>query len=175
MKTNNARKAQCPVFQDMTLEEREQVLALFENEHYPAGETILREGLSIQILWIIVAGRCEVLKSFNGAPERSLAVLEQGAVFGEMSFFNPAPHSASVRALTDVEVIRLSRERYDELLSRNPAAAYKVAANTASVLAERLRKMDDWTCQLLDGPDVNAKKREEWHDFRAKLYTEWDF
>jgi len=175
MTASQPEKSQCPIFVDMSLEEREQVLALFENEHYPAGETILREGLSIQILWIIVSGRCEVVKVSNGASERSLAVLEQGAVFGEMSFFHPAPHSASVRAVTDVDVMRLSRERYDQLLERTPAAAGKVAVNTAAVLAERLRKMDEWTCELLDGPETNQKTREEWHDFRAKLYTEWDF
>ena len=175
MISDNPKKTLCPIFQDLTLEEREQVLALFEHEHYPAGDTILREGLSIQYLWIIVSGRCEVLKGTDGAAERSLAVLEQGAVFGEMSFFNPAPHSASVKATTEVEVMRLSRSRYDQLMERNPTAAYKVAANMASVLAERLRQMDDWTCRLLDDPNVNANKREEWHEFRAKLYTEWDF
>ncbi|MFQ5731947.1 MAG: cyclic nucleotide-binding domain-containing protein [Planctomycetaceae bacterium] len=174
MTSTKSGNVQCPIFEDMTLEEREHLLALFDHERYSAGETILREGRSIQILWIIVSGRCEVVKNTNGQ-ERILAVLEQGAVFGEMSFFHPAPHSASVRAMTDVNVMRLSRERYDELLAREPAAAYRVAANTASVQAERLRKMDDWMCDLLDGPDCNARQREEWHEFRAKLYSEWDF
>ena len=77
--------------------------------------------------------------------------------------------------MTEVDVMRLSRERYDELLTRDPAAAYRVAGNTASVLADRLRKMDSWMCDLLDGPESNARQREEWHEFRAKLYQEWDF
>lgn len=176
-KSTNAhsRDVQCPIFDDMSLDEREEVLSLFEHEHYPAGETILREGLSIQILWIIVSGQCSVIKSTGDGDDRVLAELEQGAVFGEMSFFCPAPHSASVRATTEVEVLRLSRERFEELAQRSPRCAFKIAANTASVIAERLRKMDGWVYQLLDRPEAHASQREEWREFRSKLYTEWDF
>jgi len=165
----------CPVFQDMTSTELEQVSALFERESYPAGEIILREGLSVQFLWVITAGRCEVRKTGLDGQERVLAVLEPGAVFGEMSFFHAAPHSASIHTLTDVEVRRLPRSRFEELLEQGPRAAYKIAVNTATVLAERLRKMDDWVFRLLNSPDVNARQREEWHEFRSKLYSEWDF
>lgn len=170
----HSRNARCCIFEDMTLDEQERVLALFEHERYPAGETILREGKSIQILWIIVSGTCEVVKTRDDH-ERVLATLEPGALFGEMSFFHPAPHSASVRAVTEVEVLRLSRERYNELLTDAPLAAYKIVSNTAAVLAERLRKMDDWVYRLVDGSDSNGVHKEEWHEFRAKLYSEWDF
>ncbi len=165
----------CALFQDLTSEECLHVLELFEEERFLQGETILCEGLSIQMLWIIVQGRCEVLKSGQANEEKQLAVLEQGSMFGEMSFFRAAPHSASVKALTDLVLIRLSREKYDQLAKNVPSAAVKIAANTAVVLAERLRKMDDWTCGLLDSPNANAHQREEWRDFRAKLYSEWEF
>lgn len=172
---NTSPSLHSPIFQNLSLEDHEAVLALFEQEQYPAGETILREGLSVQILWVIVSGRCEVVKVAPEGEERILAVLEQGAVFGEMSFFHSAPHSASVRAMTDVVVLRLSRGRFEELSQRSPPTALRIAANTASVLAERLRKMDDWVYRLLDSPESTARHREEWHEFRSKLYSEWDF
>ncbi len=164
----------CLIFHEMTPEERQQVLMLLEHETFPKGETILREGLSIQILWIIVCGECEVLKSMKADSEQRLAVLEPGALFGEMSFFHPAPHSASVRTLSEVEVMRLSREHYDQLQQVCPSAAYKIASSTAKILAERLRKMDDWTCGLMDRPE-ESQHREEWREFRAKLYSDWEF
>ena len=166
--------AKIALFQDMTPRERQDVLALLEQEEYERGETILAEGKSIQILWIIVRGRCEVVKTMRTGSEQELACLEPGAVFGEMSFFNPAPHSASVRAVSDVQVMRLSREHYDQLHREGSTAAYKIAVNTAKVLAERLRKMDDWICELVERPD-GVKHREEWREFRQKLYTDWQF
>lgn len=175
MKAAGSQDVPCPLFQEMTPQQRKTVLALFECEKYPAGETILRQGLSIQILWVITEGRCEVVKTATDGHERVLALLEEGAVFGEMSFFQPAPHSASIRTVTPVEVLRLSRKRFDELAERSPGASFRLAANTAGILAERLRKMDDWVCELLDRPEASARQREEWHEFRSKLYTDWDF
>ena len=96
------------------------------------------------------------------------------AVFGEMSFFHEAAHSASVRTLTEVEVMRLSRGAYDELTTISPSAAHKVASSTANILADRLRQMDDWVCHLVERPE-GAGHRKEWHDFRAKLYSDWEF
>jgi CRP/FNR family cyclic AMP-dependent transcriptional regulator len=164
----------CPLFQDMSLDERQEVLARLIHESFPAGETILREGRSTQMLWIIVRGRCEVAKMMHDETEQRLAILESGAVFGEMSFFNPAPHSASVRALNEVEVMQLSREHYDELERICPSGACKVMLNTVKVLSERLRRMDDWTADFVQRSDA-PRHYEEWRDFRAKLYSDWQF
>ena len=71
-------------------------------EDFRPGEEILTEGLTYHSLWIILSGRCEVVKSSNGGKPHRLAVLEPGCVFGEMSFLDTAPHSASVRTLSDV-------------------------------------------------------------------------
>lgn len=173
---SDTNPVRCLVFQDMTLDERQEALELMERKSYPAGETILREGNAIQMLWVLTHGRCEVVKSIKTGSEQQLAVLEPGAVFGEMSFFNPAPHSASVRALSEVEVLRLPREQYERLVERGSSAAYKIAASTAAVLAQRLRKMDEWTCELVDGSaGVSKDRRKEWREFRARLYSDWEF
>ena len=158
----------------MTPDEQQPVLALMEHERYPQGETILREGRSIQILWIIVRGQCEVVKSTSNGGEQQLALLGPAAVFGEMSFFLQAKHSASIRTLSDVEVMRMSREGYDRLIEACPSAARKIASNVVGILAERIRQMDDWVCQLVERPD-GVRHQKEWHEFRAKLYSAWEF
>ncbi len=174
MNSPETHSSRCPLFQDMSLTERQHVLELLEHQSFPSGETILREGRSIQILWIVVHGRCRVVKGMDDG-EQELAILEPGSVFGEVSFFHPAPHSASVQTLTDVEVMRLSRENYDQLVERDPSAARRIATNVVAVLAERLRRMDDWMADLVQRPDTADKHREEWREFRSKLYTDWEF
>jgi CRP/FNR family transcriptional regulator, cyclic AMP receptor protein len=166
--------SRCSLLQDMTPSEIEEVLELCEPRTYPAGTTILKEGKSVQYLWIVLRGTCRVVKSMKTGGEQELARLEAGAVFGEMSFFNPAPHSASVITVTEVEVMRLPRDRFDRLELTGSRAAYKITRNTARTLAERLRRMDQWTGELVEKPEA-AGHREEWREFRSKLYSDWGF
>lgn len=174
MATLVSELAPCPIFQDMSAQERQEVVRLMESATYPEGDVILREGKSVQRLWLIVRGQCEVVKATTSGTEQQLAVLEPLNVFGEVSFFCPGPHSASVRTLSEVEVMVLRREGFDELLAASPPAAYKLAFNTMQILAERFRRMDEWTCGLVEKLEA-SKHREEWREFRSKLYSDWPF
>ena len=164
----------CPIFQGFTYDEYESVLSLLEQKSYRNRDVILHEGESERSLWILVKGTCEVVKLNKGNSERLLATLEAGAVFGEMSFFQAAPHSATVRASAEVEVMRLTREKYDQLYLFCPQASYKIAICVVSLMAQRLRSMDDWVCNFIERAE-GADHREEWHDFRSKLYADWQF
>jgi CRP/FNR family transcriptional regulator, cyclic AMP receptor protein len=170
----NAGAVVSPIFESFTAEEYEGVLALLEQRSYAKGDVILHEGKSEQALWILVKGTCEVVKKNKSKTEHSLATLESGSAFGEMSFFQKAPHSATVRASTAVKVLRMTRENYEQLHTRNPTAAYKITQIVVSLMAQRLRRMDEWICDFVERPE-GANHREEWHDFRAKLYSDWPF
>jgi len=170
----NPSASSCPIFQGFTVDEYEQVLALLEQEAYAKGDVIIDEGKSKQDLWIVVKGSCEVVKMNKSKVQKQLATLETGAVFGEMSFFQMAPHSATVRALTAVKVMRLTREKFEQLQAGCPTAANKIAVSVLAVMAQRIRSMDEWICSFVERPEA-AGHREEWHDFRAKLYADWQF
>ncbi|HVW01619.1 MAG TPA: cyclic nucleotide-binding domain-containing protein, partial [Planctomycetaceae bacterium] len=127
---SDASLAQCALFRAMQPSERQQLLALMDSVDYGAGETILREGKSTQSLWVIVDGQCQVVKHTKHGIEQVLARLEICSAFGEMSFFNPAPHSASVKSVTPVKLLCLPREKYDTLLQAGSTAGQKLAINT---------------------------------------------
>lgn len=175
-KRDHARNqlSRCPLFQDMANGELDAVFHHMTFEDFPADDTILVEGRAHQSLWVLVTGRCEVVKCGNGDHQNQLAVLDAGSVFGEMSFFEAAPHSASVHALTDVTTMRLTREAYDRLRSEHPDAADKIACNVVRILAGRLRRMDEWTCELVQ-INGNEKQHKEWQEFRARLYSSLHF
>ena len=100
--------------------------------------------------------------------------LDTGGVFGEMSFLQEAPHSANVRALSDIDTVRLSPDAFEELKRRNLAAAYGITANLVRLLSDRLRRMDTWTCELIDDTE-DTQRHDEWQEFQSKLYTDWAF
>ncbi|WP_437185368.1 Crp/Fnr family transcriptional regulator [Planctomicrobium sp. SH668] len=159
----------CTLLNGLTSSEMHAFLNRVQIESFQPGEEILTEGKQYQGLWIGLSGVCEVVK--KGAKKDSrLALLEPGSVFGEMSFFDEVTHSASVRAVDHVETIRVLRDQYDDLCALCPSSAQKISVNIVRILADRLRRMDEWTCALVEerGDGVHHK---EWQEFRSKLYT----
>ena len=167
--------AKCPLLKGLSSAERTELLGLTEQHRYSPGEVILAEGASTQSIWIVLTGECRASKTTIAESEKELATIEAGGVFGEMSFFNPAPHSASIKALTAVETLALPREKYDLLLRVGSLAAYKLSYNTMGVLAERLRRMDEWVAGRLEKSNGSPEHHEEWLDFQSKLYAGWQF
>lgn len=162
------------IFRGLEDADAARICAALEANDFDAEETILTEGDDTQALWIILSGECTVSRSCAENDERILAVLTPGDVFGEMSFVRTAPHSASIIAVTPVTVCSYRREHFLELQNDRPRAAFQVTSNIAAVLAERLRRMDTWVCDLVDGPK-GQEYRDEWQSFRSAVYTNWDF
>jgi CRP-like cAMP-binding protein len=162
----------CEIFDALTPDQRRHVLRLMEPRSFAPGMAILEEGKQTRGLWVITDGRCEVVKSGPHGTAQTIAELSPGSVFGEMSFFQTAPHSATVRGLSHVSTLFLSAENYARLEETCLAAAHRLSHSIAVILAGRLRRMDDWTTSLLDHSAPN--KHEEWSDFRAKLYNDLD-
>ena len=162
-----------PLFAGLTEQELQVVEQLAEERSFSAEEVILSEGHVSECLWIIREGQCEVYTFNECSEEQRLALLAAGSVFGEMSFFSQGPHSASVKALTKTDVWRLTRECFDQIVHESGSAAQKIVYNTVCVLAERLREMDEWARKACEKPG-QIRERDEWMEFRAKLYSDLD-
>jgi CRP-like cAMP-binding protein len=185
---------QIPILQRMNDSERRQLAELGALVEFSAGDMVLEQGRSRRSLWILLDGRCEVWREAeNGEPggRVRLATLEPYNAFGEMSFFHPADHSASVRAETPVTVLRIERADFNELVEEGASAASKLACNVIEVLAGRLRRMDKWVATLhresqaegaaVSGPSNNtteqsaaARKANDWAEFRDRLLSGWN-
>jgi len=138
----------CPIFRNLSKPDRNFVLEHVRYEHLGTGCTLLREGDSQQGLHILVDGHCEVVKQLDGGSEQQLAILESGAIIGEVSFFSEAAHSATVRALEPTEAMCLSLESFRELRASRPEVAMTLIMNMGRLLAERFRRMDQYTYDL---------------------------
>jgi DASS family divalent anion:Na+ symporter len=96
-----------------------------------AGHAIILEGDSGDALFIVVRGTFAVLVG----GER-VNTVGPGHYVGELALLVDEPRSATIRADTDGEVLRLDRQQFLELLGRDAAAAQAVA----TTLARRLRR-----------------------------------
>jgi CRP/FNR family cyclic AMP-dependent transcriptional regulator len=166
-----------PLFHNLNETECRQVAEVIQMHSFSAGEVVIRQGESSRNLWVMIEGECEVAKrvSLDDAASESvvLAMLEPYNYFGEMSFFHPAPHSADVRAKTNVKLLKISHVDYQDLIAEGVWAAYKLAYNVVQGLAERMRRMDDWVTDLILRHDKDGTQ-PEWSEFREKLFTGWN-
>jgi ATP-binding cassette subfamily B protein len=99
---------------------REIVSARFVPVTYPFGSVIVAEGDEADALYVLTAGRARVLKCDERGEEISLSVLRPGESFGEMGLLEHTRRAASVRASSDVEVVRLDRSVFEELVAEHP-------------------------------------------------------
>ena len=148
-----------------------EVSALLEACHelsHVAGNVIFAAGDEQRMLYFVTAGTVQIDLQTPNAGERILAELGPGSVFGESSFFHPAPHSATARCLTPVTLVCLERARYDEMRAERVVAALRLAANAADLLASRLQETDRWIVAMLEA-DQDHKNHAAWDRFREKM------
>ena len=91
---------------------------------FDRGEFVFLEGeRSRDECFLIVKGRVEVLIEGMDGNETLLYCLDEGDLVGEMVFFGQAHRTATVRAVTAVEVLRISRERWTHYIDSRPESA----------------------------------------------------
>jgi len=164
----NNSLAELPIFNGMSTAEVKEALACAHPVEIGAGEQIINQGQLVPNLWFIREGRCEVKRRTDAGCELKLAELGPYTQFGEMSFFHTDPHSANVIALTDMKLLKMAREDYDQLSDDGNPIAFKLAINSLEQLAERLRRTDQWITDLVckEGHQPTAS---EWTSFRMLI------
>ena len=130
----------------------EDVSARLRPVKYRSGEVILTEGTPGDVMYLIEWGRVEVLSRTDGR-SRILAVLGEGDFFGEMALLTGNPRSATVRAVTDVDLLALYQPDFDELVLKYPT----LAVTLGRVLSQRLRRAGEYLAGELRGTAAGAR------------------
>lgn len=123
MNLNDLRKS--PLFEGLSDEELRQLVDSAEPVSLRAGEALIKQGEPGDTAYVVVSGRFEVTKQ-SGQSLIKIDVRNAGDVLGEMALLSQSPRSATVTAATDCEVLRISKEVFDNLLSTSPSAAMAV-------------------------------------------------
>ncbi len=126
------------------------------NEHFgvrlPAGTIVFRQGDPGQSVYIIRSGQVRVVKSTNGK-YRVVATLGPGEVFGEMAVLTGRPRSATVQVTRDTELLRVSAQRLEEMIS----GAGELPIRLLKRLAQRLDQANRLIDVLVeDDPNVRV-------------------
>jgi CRP/FNR family transcriptional regulator, cyclic AMP receptor protein len=121
------------------------VFAVAERLDVTAGLAVLQAGERDRALYLITEGTLAVRLPHA---ESAFKTIEAPAVVGELAFFDGGPRSATLEALTDVEVARLDADGFERLSAAEPELARRMLLDLARILAGRLRRASDLIADL---------------------------
>ena len=115
---------------------------------------VMTQGQPADSLMLVRKGRLAVELSQKGHPPRTLAVVKEGALLGEMAFFGEGLHSASVRVLEEpTELLRISRQALRSAVLFDA----ELAAEIMMISGERCRANNRLINLLLDGIEATSE------------------
>lgn len=115
-----------------------QLFALAEPVAFAAGARLVRQGEVSRGAFVLRTGKCEARVSLPAGGEQTLAILDAGSMFGEMSLLEHGHCSASVVAVEPVEGWFIERDPFRALTAGRNATALSIQRTITMGLVSRL-------------------------------------
>jgi CRP/FNR family transcriptional regulator, cyclic AMP receptor protein len=127
-----------PLFSMLTASQAASVADAVIKRRFKRGEAIVEQGKKSNALSIILTGRARVVTTDSRGREVILATMHPGDYVGEMSLIDDEPHSATVSAEIQTDILLLGRQEFASCLPENSSMTYAVLKG----LVQRLRHAD---------------------------------
>ena len=134
-----------------------------------SGDVLFREGEVGDFAYQVVKGKIEVTK-FNGDEYVTLALLEKGALFGEMALIDKQPRSAMARAVNEATVREIDKDALLGYLKNSPQTAFNMMQQLASYARNANEKLsvDAFSSEENTTSDDTEEESEEKKEKRKK-------
>mgnify|MGYP000064132980 FL=1 len=97
------------------------------------GQNLFRQGDAGDAAYVVLSGTADVLVD-SGDSEIKVAEVEQNSIVGEIAILCDVSRTATVRATTRLEVLKISKDNFLDLMNDFPDMAVEIMR----VLADRL-------------------------------------
>lgn len=131
--------ARVPLLSDLEAGELERIAQVAIPRSFPKGARVFHEGDQSDACYVIRDGEVRVTREHSDGRAIALATLGPGELVGELAMLDGGVRSASVEALTDIELLAVSASDMRGLLERNADITTKLVVK----LAERLRETNE--------------------------------
>ncbi len=111
-----------PFFSQLSDEDLEAIAETVEMQYFGPEQVVFEEGDYGEEMYIIKRGKVNVIRDYA-----IIAELSDNAFFGEMALVSEEPRNATVKAMSDVEVLVLKKDDFKRLLETKPSIASVVS------------------------------------------------
>ncbi|MCD6587563.1 MAG: cyclic nucleotide-binding domain-containing protein [Candidatus Fermentibacteraceae bacterium] len=126
---------------DLTDVERTEFISKCEKKVFLAGTEIVTKDDTSRVMYIIKTGSATASDSWD-EDSVPLAIFSEWDVFGEMSFLDGSPRSATVKATEDSVVYSIEWDSFIELIESSPVITTKILLSLVKILINRLQFID---------------------------------
>ena len=106
---------------------RRQLRDALEPMSVPGGSVLIHEGDSADCLYLVAAGRLRVVNAGTAGEDHFVAEIGRGDLVGEMALITNRARSATVYALRDTDLLRLSTAAFNELIAEHPESVRRIS------------------------------------------------
>jgi CRP-like cAMP-binding protein len=117
-------------------------------------ETLFREGQPGDSMFMILEGQMRVYTKTKGGEILFLRMLNAGDAFGEVALLNESPRSASVEAVRESVLIKMTSASLQKLVSEQPASAAPFLHHLAKTVGRQLSEMTTKLRARMEQPDM---------------------
>jgi small-conductance mechanosensitive channel/CRP-like cAMP-binding protein len=135
-------------------------------EHFGRGERVIEEGAEGNSMFVLLRGSANVSVSKNGSAIR-VGALHSGDYFGEMSLLTGERRTATVRAVADCYVLKISKPTMAEVIRQAPECLNQLS----ELLAKRKMETEGIIKDAHLAQGEEAKQREYSATFLRRLRT----
>lgn len=106
---------------------------------FQKGDYIFKQGDRQDFMAFIVEGKIDIIKESADTLETIVVTLLPSTYFGEMSFVDEEPRSASAVAREDSMLLFLSNDNFERIAVDHPSLGFNILRNIAKLISQRLR------------------------------------
>ena len=128
-----------PLFRALDDEAANELCELLTTRDVPAGTSLFHRGEPGDAMYLIENGRVRISLKDTDGHDTTLAEMDNGDFFGEMSLLDGHARSADATTSVDCRLAVLSRADFRSFLRRDP----DIALGILTALTHRLRRTDD--------------------------------
>src|SRR5262245_50295848 len=110
---------------------------LLKEEHYDFCDVIVKQDDEADSFYVLTRGRARALKIKPDGEEIPLGVLKPGDSFGEAALYEGGTRNATVRCSTAVDVLRIDRDDFLQLVSRLPDLKQYIETTGSNLALQR--------------------------------------
>lgn len=137
---------QFPIFSKIQPAMQKLLVFSAERLSYDPGQVMFNAGDMGDAAYIVIDGEVEISVPTPGGPI-VVNKLGRNDIIGEIAIFGDVPRTATAKALTGLETLKISKELFEKVIRENPDAALELIR----VLAERLANTTTQLSRTLSG------------------------